>query len=568
MKLSHLKKIGAVPGSLRTVPRTGVMCVTADTVMEDRGHVPSGSVVVLDGADWIATSKKRPPVEASTVYSSDAEGSLVGCYKRHDNVFLIMRLVGDQLQTIKQIQLKEDIQMDLNATPEMNAFDLDLDASQFQIEEGGANPAPDPIGDSGEKKKKAKTEEEQWIANIKSQIPKDGILARDSAVRNNRKFGRLVCFITGSDDVIKLSSRKKVQIDANGTPVKNIEALADASAEQKAAWEKKGKYPVKYYAKENYLAFNNSPPPQAKGMIVKVPASTDIDIDLLNTQGNFTPDESKTDFVYKFLTKDMASLYIPGNFGSNIKEDESVVGPRASTIGFAARRKVVKDHSTGGSTPQVVPTFYLDKENGEVNRKKLICSTNYFPAKIYETVSFSDIQGGDVLASVNLNVASALKKQGSYDELNEESKSQITLHEDGTYSCAWFNDHAQITVKKYDAESDDDLVSDVRIPLRVEVAQKKDPTKTTIKYKYIQVGEPGGPQDDPVFKRIIEATKLDVETFADKIKKITARVSKPKATKDLITGDSYLQAVSLGLIDVGSAANFAAMGENLERLNA
>ena len=303
-------------------------------------------------------------------------------------------------------------------------------------------------------------------------------------------------------------------------------------------------------------------------MIVKVPASTDIDIDLLNTQGNFTPDESKTDFVYKFLTKDMASLYIPGNFGSNIKEDESVVGPRASTIGFAARRKVVKDHSTGGSTPQVVPTFYLDKENGEVNRKKLICSTNYFPAKIYETVSFSDIQGGDVLASVNLNVASALKKQGSYDELNEESKSQITLHEDGTYSCAWFNDHAQITVKKYDAESDDDLVSDVRIPLRVEVAQKKDPTKTTIKYKYIQVGEPGGPQDDPVFKRIIEATKLDVETFADKIKKITARVSKPKATKDLITGDSYLQAVSLGLIDVGSAANFAAMGENLERLNA
>ena len=568
MKLSHLKKIGAVPGSLRTVPKTGVMCVTADTVMEDGGQVPSGSVVVLDGADWIATSRKRPPVEASAVYSSDAEGSLVGCYKRHDNVFLIMKLVGDQLQTIKQIQLKEDIQMDLNATPEMNAFDLDLDASQFQIEEGGANPAPDPIGDSGEKKKKVKTEEEQWIANIKSQIPKDGILARDSAVRNNRKFGRLVCFITGSDDVIKLSSRKKVQIDANGTPVKDIKALEGATAEQKAAWEKKGKYPAKYYAKENYLAFNNSPPPQAKGMIVKVPASTDIDIDLLNTQGNFTPDESKTDFVYKFLTKDMASLYIPGNFGSNIKEDESVVGPRASTIGFAARRKIVKDHSTGGSTPQVVPTFYLDKENGEVNRKKLICSTNYFPSKIYETVSFSDIQGGDVLASVNLNVAGALKKQGSYDELNEESKSQITLHEDGTYSCAWFNDHAQITVKKYDAESDDDLVSDVRIPLRVEVAQKKDPTKTTIKYKYIQVGEPGGPQDDPVFRRIIEATKLDVETFADKIKKITARVSKPKATKDLITGDSYLQAVSLGLIDVGSAANFAAMGENLERLNA
>ena len=102
----------------------------------------------------------------------------------------------------------------------------------------------------------------------------------------------------------------------------------------------------------------------------------------------------------------------------------------------------------------------------------------------------------------------------------------------------------------------------------MKLSWKKDPTKTTIKYKYIQVGEPGGPQDDPVFKRIIEATKLDVETFADKIKKITARVSKPKATKDLITGDSYLQAVSLGLIDVGSAANFAAMGENLERLNA
>lgn len=343
--------------------------------------------------------------------------------------------------------------------------------------------------------------------------------------------------------------------------------LAKEPKEKAAEWEKKGKYPNRVCAQEKYLAFNNTPPPQAKGMIVKVPASTDIDIDLLNTSGSFTPDESKKDFVYKFLTKEMASLYIPGNFGSNIKEDESVVGPRASTIGFAARRKLVKDSSTGSSTPQIVPTFYLDKDNGEVNRKKLLCSTNYFPAKIYETVQFSNIQDGEVLDSVNLNVASALQKEGTYDKLCEESRNQVTLHEDGRYSCAWFNDHAQITVKKYDAESEDDMVSDVRIPLRTEVPQKKDPNKKTIKYKYVLAGEAGGPQEDPVYKRIIDATKMDVETFTERVKKITARVSKPKATKDLITGDTYLNAISSGLIDVGNIANFAAMGENLERLN-
>lgn len=567
MKLSHLKSVGAVPGSLRVVSKAGVTCVPIATVEAGGGEITASSVVVLDDTEWIATSRKRPPTEASAVYSGTKEGDLVGCYKQHDKIFLIMRLVDDQLQTIRQITIKEDSQMDLKTDP-MDAFgDLDLDESTFKVQDDpGSNPeAKEKEG----KKAKPKTEEEQWVANIKSQLPTEGLLSRDAAVRNNRKYGRLVCFITNTNDVIKLSAKSKVQIDPNGKQVLKVDKLEqDATPEQKAAWEKKGKYPAKFCETEKYLAFNNAPPPKAKGMIIKVPAGTDIDIDLLNTTGSFTPDESKKDFVYKFLTMEMAYLYVAGNFGNCIKEDESVVGPRASTIGFAARRKVKSDSSTGATSQLVQGTFYLDKDSGEVNRKKLICSTNYFPAKLYETVPFSEIQGADVLSSVNLNVAQALAKNGTYEELNEQSKNQVTLHEDGTYSCTWFNDHAQISVKKYDAESEDDLVSDIRIPLRVKVPQKKDPTKMSVKYKYVLAGETGGPQDDPVYKRIIEATGMDTETFIEKVKKITARVSKPKATKDLITGDAFLSAVANGLIDVENITNFAAMGENMERLNA
>ena len=140
MKLTELQNLGSLPVSLKEVSPGSANLVSVETALsaERHGTLQRGSIVVTNDVKWIATVRGRPCAEAASVYSSNEFGD-IGCWKREDGVFLLMRLIKDRLVTVKELKFKEDGYMPGidTQTQNMNAFDegsfddFEKDLSQF-----------------------------------------------------------------------------------------------------------------------------------------------------------------------------------------------------------------------------------------------------------------------------------------------------------------------------------------------------------------------------------------------------------------------------------------------------
>lgn len=545
ISLERLKNMGAVAGSLSEVSLRGVRHSNYSSVtsMNEEEQRRLQSIVTVDDPAWIATSKGRPAQEAATVYSCNSDDQ-IGCWKSAQRTFLLMELLNSQLHTISKIKIMEVKKManlgDLELG-DMNAFSSEITPSDLQ-----AGAAPKANGDKQPTEKDLKAAQtQQQLTAIRSSSNYSTMANNDEAVIHNHQFGRMLFFITKTDAAIKLSRQSKVVKDGNGNPV----LIPGTSIEE--ATNSKGQVSTKYCQKENFYAFKQAKPGAPVGVAIKTPVCSDIELTKLYSNETVTIDKSQKDTKVHILPIEDAYRYVAWNYGDWIKEDEGILGALASRLDMVNTPKVKKDDKTGITSTYLTSRFVVSKDSGK--RKQLLVTGNYFPVKTFDTVDVATIDA-EKAKMLNYHLKASLAKAGSYDSLTDEAKKKITIDADGNVTSSWFDKGEKIEVLKFDAASDSDFVTDVKLPIRSEVPTKKDPAKKSYPFSYTKLGEENGPQSQVAYKKLIDATGLSVDEFVTKIGKITARARTTKKATPTYTARDLLAVLDNSNFVVGSTS--------------
>lgn len=544
ISLERLKNMGAIASSLSEVSLRGVKCVDCSRAasMTEEEQKKLHGIVTVDTPVWLATSKGRPAQEAATVYSCNSDDQ-IGCWKSASRTFLLMKLSNSQLQTISKFNIMEEKKManlgDLNLG-DMNAFSESITPEELR----GSAPAVATEDKQPTEKDIKAAQMQQELSAIRSSSNYASMANNDEAIIHNHQFGRLLFFFTKTDAAVKLSKQSKVVKDGNGNPV----LLPDVSIE--TATNSKGRVSPKYCQKESFFTFTQVKPGAPIGVAIETPVCSDIELTKLHSGETINIDKSQKDTKVHIIPIEAAYRYIAWNYGNWIKEDETILGALASRLDLVSVPKVKKNEKTGATATYINMKFAVSKENGK--RKQLLVTGNFFPIKTFDTVSVDNIDA-DTAKMLNYHLKASLAKQGSYDSLTDEAKAKITVDEDGNVTSSWFDHGEKIEVLKFDAASDSDFVTDVRIPIRIETATKKDPNKKRYAFSYTKVGEEHGPQEQPLYKRLIEATGLSVEEFIGKIDKLATRAKTSKKATPSYTARDLLAVLENSNYVVGNS---------------
>ena len=565
--LSRLQGMGAISGNLKVIDLDGVRMTNFTNVKrmsEDEQQQLKG-IVTVDNPQWLATTKGRAASEAKTVYSCNSDGE-IGCWKSERRTFNIMELSNSQLQTIELFKLSEkkvevNSMANLGLTEEMANFGADID-SQIDTNSLKTEAAvAQEVEDGKKEKSKRERDTEAVLGAIRSIGSGKQIADFGPQQLHNHKLGRLLFFITPSDDAIKASKRQRVRTDANGNKIVDPDKVSEnqLTETQKAEYEKKG-YPKKYCKTEPYVAFANGKPGKPVAIAVTIPASSEVSLTNIYSNNDIAPSSFTDDMVVRIMSMENAYPWLAANFANYIKEDERVLGNRASKVDIKYVPSQTEDES--GKTHQIIRrSLVLNKE--EAKRNTLLTTGNFFPLKVYATESATNITA-EVAKVFNLHFKAMFKKSGDYEALCKESKDKI--HFDvatGDVTSTYFDEGEQIKVKKFDGVDDNDIVADVRIPLREERISKEG--KKTYPFVYHKLGEEGGPQTIKEYQDLVEFTGMSMDDFVETAIKFTKRASSAKKRVTSISANDFLLALGTQ-IDTGATKSLAQLQEEIAGL--
>lgn len=567
MDLQSLQQIGAVASSLATVSTVGVSTVSIDDVLSlsarEQGELQS--VVTVGNPEWIATARKKPPQEAASVFSCSSDG-LVGCWKQKEKAFLLMRLNEGRLETTKKydFKFKEEETMaglDINATNDATEA-----MSQFDEMMKGMDATPTAAPTEAESQKTdraaARAAKQQEIDRIRSSMGSVSLGDTSDLIVNNHKHGRLIAFITKTNNVIKVTKKSRAKVGPDGKRILKADAeskIPDKTKKKLAEGAIKD-WPVSYCEREAVLAFTDAKPGKVVGVVIATPVGSEIELTKLqNAKEAFKADESKKDLVYRMLPIETAYSYVAANYGDWIAEDPSVVGEAvAGRVYFKVNYKT--ENVDGKEVQKMRASFCLNRKDSK--RKTLLTANNYFPLKVYQTAPL-DGASAETKASFNANIAAALK-DGGYDKLCKESQDKLTQNSDGSYKSAWIDNGEKLDIVKFDASTPDEKVLSIELPLRT-IGKTKSGDKTTYKYEYIAAGEENGPQTNPVFQKIIKASTFSEEEFLEKAIALgSTRSTGSKSSTPTLTAKDFLSATMSTNIDTGTVKDLAALTELID----
>jgi hypothetical protein len=427
--------------------------------------------------------------------------------------------IGVKPKTTKNV--KEDNSMaGINPSSDMSSFSSDI------LNAGAATPAPATVNG------KDLTAKEKEVRDIRQKTQNIALTDRSRAYIQNKKLGRLLFFVTRQDSAIRLAT---VNVPVKGADGKRV-LRKDASEEDKQKYSDGTKQPPMSLSEtKKFLKFRSAKPGAIVGVALSVPAGSDISLSQVQGDGNVDVSNDTT-LRYHLLSKEQAYAYISSNFNGGIKEDESIVGATASDIELKYTMRHKKDKATGATSDFLAASFVLGNKE---HRKSLLTETNYFPLRTYKTVSTGSLSADDV-KMLNLHAQALCKDDSKYDALCDEAKTEVRKKPDGSFETTWFNDGTPINVTRYDSSSDDDVITDVRIPVRREKLSK-DGSKKTYPFEYTTLGEAGGPQE--TYAHLIQATKMDPSDFIKEVQKFTKSNRASKKKKEVVSAADYLKSI-------------------------
>lgn len=527
--LDELQEMGAISKSLKTITCSSAVEIDALLAEPESSRIETSGPVVVSEYNWIATVAGAPASKSTNVYSSD--GSIVGKWNRGKRTFYKMQLQGDFLATIQTFQFKEEKQM---ATTDLNLGDLgNLDALDEAVNASQSTQRADAFGNDTMKdqnnkseKDKQKEEDRQRYDGIRQKLDAGftgNIVPNDEVLRNNFLYGRLYAFITGTNDAIKVSiSRRAVTTEDN-----KKQLMPTAPAEVQEAFANGKRVNSQWIVSERYFSFKNSKPSAAKGVIIATPTGTDLALTTIGNKSAGDYDMQNRDLAFHVMDMDTAWVYLAYNYGDKIMEADTILGARADKL-------------------LVNRTLYIGKDNKErvrpsikpENRKSLLISGNYFPLKVYETISLQD-PTPENKSAMELNVEAALSRVDQ-NLICAADKAHYTIGDDGSVTSDWIEGKVPLSVSRFD--NSDEIITNIRLPKREKkVKENKENGKNTT-YPFVYHGlddEEQGPFAIPEYMGILKACGFSTDEFKKQVATITQRGSGKRSSKSVNKSISY-----------------------------
>lgn len=446
--LHDLIQVGALKSALKPVSLDSypgqIVSHSEFNSMGDAEKLSFKGLVVIDGAQWYATVRGADPTLAKKVYSGDG-GLRVGVWNREKKKYFLAEVIDGALNVIERLTVPGNTDNRAEAQPEKSekenktmadskAVDL-LDSfgeeALKNIKEN-AKPAEEPTVAAGDPKEKSKAQEnkekrEKEINEIKTKVSEQGLADRTSVVSKNQKYGRLMGFVTKTNDTVKVSKRQVAKMQ-QGKPVLSSDAPQDVKAEHDAG----KKVPAKWYEKKVSACLRNTNPGAIIGVVIATPVGGRFDLnDLSNPNKRFEFDETQMDLKYTYHPKEEAYVVLGAWYDGKILEDDTVIGSKATTIQLVNSVAAASANDASGK-PKVRPKLVQNRDA----RKSLLIPGNYFPAKVYETIAYQNLSAEDA-AALNYNFEAMLKNDENgkvAEELNAGSNLNIVRTATGVTS--------------------------------------------------------------------------------------------------------------------------------------
>lgn len=563
--LEELQTMGAILSSIRMVMNTETIPIGTLLSKERDKQIVENSAVVIDDPIWVGTVGAVPINQAKNVYSSD--GELVGRWNRDKRNFCIMTLQGNpkdgkvSLATKQIYSFKEEQRMDATET---TLQDLDLGALEEGLKDFDSQPEMKKAEGFGEDtfKEDAKMSDKERENKIKKEKYDDIRKKLDSAgtgdvtapaevIRNNRMFGELIAFITGTDDTIKFGTKKVPKVDANNSKILTTDAPSDVVSEFNAGKRVKASWLVS----ETNFVFKNAKPAAAKAVIISTPAGTDLPLTSIGQQSANQYDITDKSKKVHVIDMETAWVYLAYLYGNRIQESKDVLGERADTLNVVFT--FAKSKNGEKSRPIIKPK----------NRKPLLVHGNYFPLKVYDTISTQDLTPENK-ENLNLNVEAVIARLTGDTDLSATAKAQYTAGEDGVTS-AWFDRGEPIDVVSFD---DGTPIRNIRLPRRIKAVNKTDPKKFNYKFAYKTLADEDGPMSIAAYKPIIEATGFSADEFQKLVSAATHKVGGKRTSKAIdrtISYEQYLRGYAAGeKLIVAESKTFADLQDVIDQMSA
>lgn len=579
--LSDYIKLGALQENLKEISLADytkkVISVSEFRLMDDEAKNNFVGIVTVDEPQWYATKRGAKSSLAKRIYSGDA-GNLIGTYDKEKKHFLLAEVIDGKRNIIEKVSAPQPVnnkiikekektimaEMTLGGTP------LDLGKMSGLGEEalnGIVGDATKPMeeavtaDESGKKPSAAalkREENDAKIDKIKAKVSGQSLADRKSIISKNVSMGKLMGFVTKTDDTIKVS-KAQVFKTQNGKKI----LKDDADQEIKDKHSKGEQVPAKYFVKRSSVKLRDANPGAIVGAVIATPEAGRIDLnDLSDENKKFVFDDSKSDLKYSFHTLEELYVILAAWYGGKIFEDDTVLGDRASLIEMDYVMYTPK--SKDGTAQE--PRFRTKLKHKKEIRKSLLTPGNFFPIKIYETINYQNLSEEDA-KSLNYNFEAMLKKDDKnvlLNEFNAVDSEFIKKSADGVTSKVFApgksadgSDFCKVPAY-YNKEEN---LTELKIAKRIKkVSDKGVVTYPFVYHKLDDVEH--GPLSVPAYKEVFDNFHMDANVLINAIGKATT-TNRSKAGKKLSTND-YLKAALKGEGEtVGLKASISEMQDSI-----
>lgn len=576
--LNDIIKVGALQNTLKEISLNNyphpVVTMSEFEAMDDEAKNTFNGIVTIDDSKWFATVKGLKPTLAKKLYSGNG-GLKIGIWNRESKKFLLAEIIDGKTSTIKRItapnpknkayQEKEKNDM---ADTKISREDLDL-MDKFGTEEldkiqnDSTTPTtPAPAGEGKAEKEetaasKKRKENDAKIDQIRAKYSGQSLADRTRVVSKNFAEGKLMGFITKTDATVKVTKAQTDKLVAGEKVLR-----ADATDDVKKKFENGEKVASKNYEKRYTPKLRNANPGAIIGAVIATPEAGRFDLnDLSDDKKVFSFDETKTDLKYSFHPLEQLYLVLSAWYDGKIKEDDTILGKKASIINVEYVMVKPKKDATGEEAePKMRPKLSHNKDL----RKSLLYPGNFFPIKIYETIDYQNLSEEDA-ASLNYNFAAMLKGDKgttTLAEFNEVDPEFIKMTADGVTSKVFAPGASASgefgTVPAY--YDKDEILSEVKIAKRI----KKVSEKGTVTYPFVyhKFQDEKGPLSVPAYKKVFDNLHIDESELSQAVS--NASKSRSRVSGKKLTTTDFLQAALKGNGTIkGFDASVAQIQKNL-----
>lgn len=554
--LNDLKKVGALKDSLREVSVNNLEVITFSQFKEMSNDERAGftGIVAVDDYEWVATARGVKPTVSKKVISGN--GLLIGSYDRKNKNFFLKKFVNRQLASIDTVKTN----LDHKEVKEMAEQNMDfLDAFGEEALGGLKVEAEAEASETGAEVAATDKKSEE-INQIKQKVSGEQLVDRKLTVSKNRKYGRLIGFVTKTDATVKLSKKQTVKKDA-GRDVLD----PGAPSEIKQKWENGEKVPAKYLLKRADIAFRHANPGAIVGAVIATPVDGEINLNMMSDANQQLKITEDTTLKYRYFPMEEAYVVLAAWYDGNIWESQDLLGAKASYV----TEKFIPVTSKNVDVSQA-PQFRVRLQQNTEVRSSLLCPENYFPLKTFVTVPFQNLTKEDA-EKLNYNIESMLKNDTANEllsQLNEAEPDRVVKTPDGVVSKIFFEgasagpDTCGDIVPFYDKKGTP--LKEIEIAVRDKKESKSKPGMFTYPFEYRTLDDPEGPMSNPVYRRVFDSFKIPEDEFRNIIAQTTRTKRSSKKKKPTITTDDFLKAYSVGGMVQGASTTFAEIQDTID----